>query len=100
RRLNHVVLDVRPEPMLRAEDSRESGSRMRREPVRDVPQVAVHRRRVADHADAFAVESVRLEETLGPKAHAHRAIIEPGLKRRRAYRLWAVACHRPALDRL
>ena len=54
--LDHVFLDVRAEPVLRAEDGGQPGARVRRDAIGDVDEVVIHRRRVADDADALAVE--------------------------------------------
>ena len=45
--------------------------RMLREQIRDVTKLAVHRRRITDDADAFAVEGGRGEQSLASKlSHA------------------------------
>ena len=56
--LDHVVLHVRPKAVLGAENGCERGSRVCRDAVRDVPQPAVERCRVADDADTPAAELV------------------------------------------
>ena len=52
RRLDHVVLQVRVEPVLRTEERREGEVRAGREQVRGVTQFGVDRRGIADEADA------------------------------------------------
>jgi hypothetical protein len=39
--------------------------------VRDVVEVMIHRRRVADDADALPVEGRRGEQALGPEKRGH-----------------------------
>jgi len=70
-RLDHVVLHVRPEAVLGAEERGQPRPWVGGEAVGHVPEVAVDRRRIAHEADATAVESRRFEEPFRPKTHAH-----------------------------
>ena len=70
-RLDHVVLHVRPEPVLRPEDRRERDARFGADPVEDVPEAGIDRRRVADHADPAAAQRPGIEETFAPKPDSH-----------------------------
>ncbi len=55
RRLDHVVLHVGPESVLRAEDGGQREIRRRREPIDDVQEAAIEGRVIADDAHARAL---------------------------------------------
>jgi hypothetical protein len=74
-RLDHVVLDVRSKAVLGAEQRREPGAGMGGQAIGDVPQLVIDRGRVADHADATAVQRTGIKEPLRAETHAHGAII-------------------------
>jgi len=71
--LDHIVLHVRPESMLRAEDGRQVDTVARHQLVHNVNQAMSHRGVVADHADARAVEARRSDECFGTKGDGVRA---------------------------
>ena len=71
-RLDHVVLHVGSEAVLRAEDGGKARARVHGQAVGDVPQVSIDRSGVADDADPRAVEACRVEQTLGPERDAWR----------------------------
>ena len=76
--LDHVFLHVGPEAVLRAEDGGQPASvpgRRRGQAVGDVAQLAVDRRRVADDADAAAVEASGRQQAVGSKRDRHGPII-------------------------
>ena len=68
--LDHVLLHVGSEPVLRSEDRREARAGCCGESIDDVPQLGVDRCRIADEADAPAVEVGRIEQAVGAKSHA------------------------------
>jgi hypothetical protein len=74
--LDHVFLHIGSEPVLRAEDGRQVRPRVRREPIDDMPELAVNRCRVAHDPHAPAVEIPGIEQAIGTKTHTHRAIIK------------------------
>ena len=65
RGLDHVVLHVRPESVLRAEDRRQCQVVGRCQPIDDVDEAAIERGVVADDADASAVQTRRGEQKIG-----------------------------------
>jgi hypothetical protein len=69
--LDHVVLDVRSETVLRAEEGRKGDRPMLTEQVGDMTELAIDRGRIADKADSSAIEGGRCEQTLAPELHAH-----------------------------
>ena len=71
-RFHHVVLDVGMESVLRPEQRRECRARQRRQPVRDVTEGAVDRRRVRDQSDARPVKEAGIEQTFGSESDQHR----------------------------
>jgi hypothetical protein len=72
RRLDHVVLDVRPEAVLRAEDGAERQPFAAGQPIDDVGEAAIELRVIADHADAQAVEPRRAQQNIRADPHARR----------------------------
>ena len=68
RRLDHVVLQVRPIPVLRAEDGREGEVGRDAQPLGDVLKVPVDRGRVGDHPDPEALQTRRLQQTFRPSS--------------------------------
>ena len=68
-RLDHVVLQVGAEAVLRAENGAEPDGLAQGDPIDDVPERAVDRGRIGDDADAQAVQAVRGEETFGTQDH-------------------------------
>jgi hypothetical protein len=62
-RLDHVVLHVGPEPVLRSKNRGKLDPWLGRQPIGDVAELAVDRRRVADDSDAETVERMGVEET-------------------------------------
>src|SRR5215831_13622205 len=72
---DHVFLDIGSKPMLRAEDRRQSGARMRGQVVDDVDEMVIHRGRVADDANALTVETCRSEQPFGSQRDSHKRII-------------------------
>jgi hypothetical protein len=71
-RLDHVLLDVGAESVLGAENRREPRARMRREGVGDMRELMIDRRRVADDADALAIEDTGSEQALRSERDEHR----------------------------
>ena len=71
RRLDHVVLEVGAEAVLRPEERRDFHVRVIAEAIRRVSQAAVDRRRVADDADAAAGDEgvVGLKQAIDPEFH-------------------------------
>ena len=57
-RLDHVLLDVGPEPVLRPENDRQPGVRVGREPVDDVHELVVHGSGVTNHTDPASAQGV------------------------------------------
>ena len=72
RRLDHVVLEVGAEAVLRAEDRGERAVRRGGEPIDDVPELVVDRGGIGEHADAQAVEARRGEQAFGAELHGVR----------------------------
>jgi len=70
-RLDHVVLNVGSEAVLRAENGGQTRLRMRGEPIGDVAELPVARRRIAHNPHARAVEGGRRQEALGPENDWH-----------------------------
>ena len=71
RRFDHVFLDVRAEALLRSEDCAKPHARVRGQPIGDVNQAVIDRRRVADDADALAVERCGGEKPFRPELDLH-----------------------------
>ena len=69
RRLDHVVLQVRPIPVLRPEDGRERVVGRDAQPLGDMAEVVVDRGRIGDDADAEPVQARRGEECFGAELH-------------------------------
>ena len=78
RGLDHVVLDVRPEPVLRAKNRGEPRIRQRRQAVGDVPEPGIDRRGIADNPHPPAVQSLRGQEAVASKNQRHFRIIGAG----------------------
>src|SRR5262249_27216401 len=74
-RLDHVVLDVGAKPVLRPEDGGEPGAGQGGNPVGDVPELAVDRRRIADDSNAQLVEATRGQKSIAAQKHRHFTII-------------------------
>jgi hypothetical protein len=74
RRLDHVVLHVRPEPVLRSEDRAELHTRRCADAVQDVDKPAIDGRVVADDTDVRVAKTPRRQQTIGPETH-HDLII-------------------------
>jgi hypothetical protein len=66
---DHVVLDVGPEAVLRAEHRGERHAFGGVEAIDDVPEVVVYRRVVADDADAQAAKAAGAEQDVGAESH-------------------------------
>ena len=87
RRLDHVVLQVGVEAVLRTEDRGERHAFGAREPIADMDELGVDRGRVGDDADATAAEASRDEQACGSERDGHKRCI--GL-RATGYRLRAL----------
>src|SRR5207247_1669107 len=80
RRLDHVVLNVGAEAVLRAEDGAQPGAVVRCEAVHDVPEATVDRRVIADDADPRSAQPAGVEQNLGSESN-HPPIMRSALKR-------------------
>jgi hypothetical protein len=69
--LDHVVLHVRSETVLRAEEGRKSDRAVLAEQVCDVSELAIDRGRIANEADPLAVKGGRCEQTLATELYTH-----------------------------
>jgi len=81
--------------MLWTKERGELDLRMLREQIRDVPNLSVHGCRIADEADAFAVQGIRREQTLASKVYSHGDMVRQSFVFRpwclvRPWSLWAV----------
>ena len=72
RRLDHVVLDVRAEPVLRAEDGGQRHAIGRRHAIEDMDEAAVDGRVITEHADTQPPQSRRPEQDVGAETDAGR----------------------------
>ena len=77
--LDHVVLDVRAEPVLRSEHRRQRDTGQRGDGIGDVPEPGVHRCRVRDQTDPLAGETGG--QARGSESNGHRGIIGKGARR-------------------
>ena len=78
RRLDHVVLQVRAEAVLRTEDRGERPVRRGGEPIDDMAEVTVDRGGIGEHADAQAVQARRGEQPFGAEQHGSGAVARKG----------------------
>jgi hypothetical protein len=69
--LDHVVLHVGPEAVLRPEDGRQRDVRMLGESGRDVAERGVDRCRIADDPNPAAAEPVGGKQSIGAKKDCH-----------------------------
>ena len=75
RTLDHVLLKIRVKAVLRSEDCREPNALIGCQAVDCVPKSLIHRRRVTDDADTFAVELGGAQEAIYSELKRHPAII-------------------------
>src|SRR5687768_8503953 len=75
RRLDHVVLHVRPKSVLRTEERRDLHAAIGEQQIDNVLQAMVDRGRVADETDAFAAQRPRFDEPSGAESDRHDGII-------------------------
>jgi hypothetical protein len=71
--LDHVLLHVGPEAVLRAEERGKSNPGIGGEAVCDMPELAVNRGGVADDAHAAAGQQARVEKAFRSQRDPHRA---------------------------
>jgi hypothetical protein len=69
RRFDHVVLDVGPESVLRAENGGQIDAGRLDQPIDDVAVGMVDRCVVADDADTGAAQMLGSDENVGTQAH-------------------------------
>ncbi len=67
RRLDHVVLQIRPIAVLRPENGRQRVVRRDAQPLGDVPEVMIDGGGIGHHAHTEALEPRRLQKTFRPQ---------------------------------
>jgi hypothetical protein len=78
-RFDHVLLDIRPEPVLRTEDRGQGGALVSGDAIGQMDELVIDGRRVAGDPDAQPAKRASGEKTLGSKLDLHAAIIPQGL---------------------